>query len=335
MKILVTIPQDERMESFVPSEVQARLEQIGEVFYNETMVDFTKEELRNLLMDKDVVITGWGTSCIDSDVLEGNTTLKVIAHTGGSVAAVCDNATYEKGVCVLSGNELYAESVAEAVIAYALTVLRKIPDYLTLTRQGGWNEEIPVWEGLLEKRVGLIGYGATARHLVPMLKLFRCEILVYDPFVSDEELKDNGITPAGMEEIFSSCHIVSLHASLNKSTYHMIDRRLLELLRQDALFINTARGAIVDEQDLTELLTEGKFRAILDVFEQEPLPLSHKLRNLPNVYVLPHRAGPTYDRRKVVTLTLIEDIENFFAGRPVRLAISKKYAGQMTRERIV
>jgi phosphoglycerate dehydrogenase-like enzyme len=332
MNILVTIPRGDIFSSFIPSSVQKRLSALGDVEYNERTKQFTSEELRNKLYGKDAVITGWGSVTIDEKVLEGNNSLKIIAHTGGSVQGVVSNAVYNKGIIVLSGNNIYAESVAESVIAYALTALRKIPDYINLMGSGGWNEEIPIWEGLLDQKIGLVGYGMTAQHLVKMLEPFRCKIYVHSNHISDHELRVHHMVRATLDEIFSTCKIVSLHAAMTQKNYHMIDRRLLEMLSPEAILINTARGGIVDEAALTELLAQRRFRAVLDVFEEEPLPKYSDLRKIPGVYPIPHRAGPTYDRRQFVTLALADDIENYFLGRPMQLEITKEYAGFMTKE---
>ena len=188
MKILVTTPvKGAIFESFYPKAVLEKLNALGEVEYNETADFLTKEELIKRIADKDVIFTGWDTPKLDEDVINSAKNLKVIAHTGGTIALV-DALAFKKGIRVLSGNMIYSESVAESVIAYALTALRKIPDYMNETKEGRWNENILVWEGLLDQKVGIVGYGMTSKHLVKMLKTFRCEIYVYSSHISDEEL---------------------------------------------------------------------------------------------------------------------------------------------------
>ena len=126
MKILVTAPQGVIRESFIPQQVRSRLESIAEVEYNTMDRNFTPEELRDRLHGVDVALTGWGTTLFDEAVLAGADRLKLIAHTGGSVTPVMSDEAYDRGIRVISGNEMYAESVAESVIAYALTALRRI-----------------------------------------------------------------------------------------------------------------------------------------------------------------------------------------------------------------
>jgi lactate dehydrogenase-like 2-hydroxyacid dehydrogenase len=170
-------------------------------------------------------------------------------------------------------------------------------------RGGDWDKSTCL-EGLLEQKVGLVGYGMITRHLVKMLKPFHCNVLVYSSHVSDEELLENSITRASLDEIFSTCKVVSLHSALTPKTHHIINRKLLEMLDSEAILINTARGAIVDEEALGELLAQNRFRAVLDVFGQEPLPPNSPLRSLPNAYLF--LIGRTYsDPGKCVTLRLV------------------------------
>jgi phosphoglycerate dehydrogenase-like enzyme len=330
MNILVTVPAKggEIFDSFVPPAVQKRLAEIGNIEYNETAENYTREELRERLKGKDAVITGWGTAKIDGGVLNGG--VRIIAHTGGTVQSVADETAYDAGVKIISGNDIYAESVAESVVAYALAALRRIPDYVSGMRNGEWDNS-SVWEGLLDKKIGLVGYGMTVRHLIKMLRPFRCEFFVCSSHISDEELRENGLKKASLDEIFENCDIVSLHSAMTPKNYRLINRGFLEKLTPEKILINTARGGIIDEEAMTEMLARGRFRAVLDVFEREPLPEGHPLTKLENAYLIPHRAGPTYDRRKYVTLGLLDDIENFFSGKPLKLEITREYAGYMTR----
>lgn len=181
MKILVTMPVGEVRESFLPLQVRERLESVAEVEYNTMERNFTPEELKERLRGKDIALTGWGTGLFDETVLEGNDTLRLIAHTGGSVTPVMSDEAYERGIRVISGNEMYAESVAESVIAYALASLRRIPEFIDRTRSGDWYHAGEVWEGLLDQTVGVIGFGMTSRHLFRMGKAFRLKFPCFPP----------------------------------------------------------------------------------------------------------------------------------------------------------
>lgn len=331
MKILVTMPVGEVRESFLPLQVRERLESVAEVEYNAMERNFTPEELKERLRGKDIALTGWGTGLFDETVLEGNDTLRLIAHTGGSVTPVMSDEAYERGIRVISGNEMYAESVAESVIAYALASLRRIPEFIDRTRSGDWYHAGEMWEGLLDQTVGIIGFGMTSRHLFRMGKAFRLKFKVLEkPYLTSEVQQEYGFTTASLEEIFRTCKIVSLHCGMTKSYYHLVNRRLLEMMPDGALLINTARGPVIDEQALVAELKRGRIKAVLDVYEQEPLPTDSELRSLPNVYSIPHMGGPTFDRRWMIAMALIDDIERLERGEALHMEITREYASHMS-----
>ena len=331
MKILVTMPVGEVRESFLPLQVRERLESVAEVEYNTMERNFTPEELKERLRGKDIALTGWGTGLFDETVLEGNDTLRLIAHTGGSVTPVMSDEAYERGIRVISGNEMYAESVPGSVIACALAARRRIPECIERTRSGDWYHAGEVWEGLLDQTVGVIGFGMTSRHLFRMGKAFRLKFKVLEkPYLTSEVQQEYGFTTASLEEIFRTCKIVSLHCGMTKSYYHLVNRRLLEMMPDGALLINTARGPVIDEQALVAELKRGRIKAVLDVYEQEPLPADSELRSLPNVYSIPHMGGPTFDRRWMIAMALIDDIERLERGEALHMEITREYASHMS-----
>ena len=332
MKIFVAMPEGVTRDSFITEECKRRLEKLGEVSYNTTQNQLTGEEIREKLIGADVVITGWGSPMLDKTVLEGNDTLKIIAHTGGTVTSVVDDYAYEKGIKVLSGNDVYAESVAESIVAYSLLGLRKIPKYMQAVKENGWYDYVSKWDGLLDQTVGFVSFGMIPKHLVRLLKPFRVKIKVYSSHISDEELLEYGMERASLEEVFSTCKVISVHSALTEKTYHMIGKELIEKIPDGAVFVNTSRGAVIDEEALIEELKKDRFTAVLDVYEQEPMPADYPLRRMNNVYAIPHMGGPTYDRREYVTFALIDDIISFNEGKKLRMEISSSYRLHMTKQ---
>lgn len=331
MKILVSIPAGKIRDTFLPQDVAEKLESLGSVSWNDNAGDYSAIELRDRLAGVDVCVTGWGNACFDANVLSGADNLKLVAHTGGSVAPYVSEAFFDRGVTIVSGNRMYAESVAEGVMAYILCALRRLPYYSGEIQSGRWSSPDSWYEGLLDQTVGLVGFGMVARHLVKMLEPFRANVMVYDPFISDDVLAGFSTRRATLEEIMSGSKVISLHAPRTPGTHHMITAEHLRLVRDGALLVNTARGSLVDEEALADELKTGRFNAVLDVFETEPLPMGSRLRGLQNVFLVPHMAGPTKDRRKLVTLALMEEIDRFFAGMALRHKIDREYAMSMTK----
>jgi len=331
MRLLVSIPEGTVRDTFIPESTAALLHTLGEVKWNPLSRNYTPEELRQELSGVDVCLTGWGHPRFDEAVLSGADRLRLVAHTGGSVASLASHALYQRGVRVISGNEVYARSVAESVIAYALTVLRDIPGYLSEMRESGWRPDNFKNEGLLDQTVGLVGFGAIARYTAAMLRAFDAKIKVFSRHMSAAEAAELGVETASLEEIMSSCRIISVHSAATPATRCQISRELLQKISPGAVFINTARGSVVDEEALAQELRTGRFRAILDVYGQEPLPMDSPLRGLPGVYLMPHMGGPTIDQRRRVTERLIQDIRALLDGAPLSMEITEEAAVRMTQ----
>lgn len=327
-KLLVSMKS--RDNTFVTADVRRYLEDRFDVTYGEEDRLYSPEEFSEKIRDFDAVLTGWGHPKITADML-GDSRLSVLAHTGGTVANVADVSLYDRGIRVLSGNELYAESVAEGTVGYMLTGLRRIPHYINKVRAGGWREPSFYNEGLLDQTVGIIGCGAVARHLMRMLQCFRVKIKVFDTYEIDRDfLRAMGAEQVSMEEVFSTCRIVSVHCAMTEATRGIIGRAQFGMLQNGALFLNTARGAVIREEEMIEALRENRFSAVLDVYCQEPLAADSPLRSLPNVYCIPHMGGPTMDRRPIVTERLADNIEKILRGEAAELEISLETALRMT-----
>lgn len=332
-KLFVAIPDGNVKATFLPAHLRERLEKQFEVTYNETGKNLSKEEMRQALRGQHAVMTGWGNCMLDRTVLEGNDSLKLIVHTGGSVGNLVDSYAYDHGITVFSGNIMYAESVAEGVVAYMMLGQRRLFDYISDVRNGGWRTEADCWEGLLDKTVGIVGLGTISTILLSYLKMFRVRVKLYTHYPPSEEfLKEHNATLTSLEEVFSTCDIVSVHSALNAENRGLIQKKHFDLLKGNALFINTSRGAVIDEEALIECLKTRDIRAVLDVYNREPLALDSELRSLKNVYCIPHMAGPTQDRRELITGALIGETEKFFAGETKSdFEITREFAERMTK----
>lgn len=331
LRILVATPDTEIRKSFFsPAAVEA-VHRLGHVRWNETGAPYTAPELARQLKGVDICFTGWDTHPLDEQVLEKADRLKIVAHTGGTVANIATPALYAKGVRVISGNEVYALSVAEGAIAYMLLALRRLPHYMNVLKTEGWHNQTWYNEGLLNQTVGIIGFGAISRHLIRLLKPFDVRIKVSSAHLTSEQAEALGVKKADLGEVLQTSRIVSLHSANTPQNRHLIGRAELALLQDGALFVNTARGAIVDEQALAKELRTGRIMAVLDVFECEPLSMDSPLRGLENTLLIPHMAGPTMDRRPVVVQQLAQNIQSWLDGGHMPLEISAQRAQSMSR----
>jgi len=324
------MPDEISRKLFITPAVLQAFESLGNLRINNN-TKYERESMAQLLAGCHICVTGWGCPPLDEYVLKDANDLRLVIHTGGTVADLATAHLYDKGVRVISGNEIFAESVAEGTLAYMLAALRRIPFYNKNMQAGLWRGVTRQNKGLLDKKIGLVGFGAIPRYLVPMLKPFRADIQVYDPFVGDDTLQLYSVKrAASLESLFAECDIVSNHLPLTTETTKQICADLLNLMRPGTLFVNTARGSTVDEQALETVLQNGQVHAVLDVFEVEPLPLDSKLMGLDNVILIPHMGGPTADRYEMVGLVLADACRDWLAGQPLTHEIPREYAAKMT-----
>lgn len=307
MKILVLESKDAFIQqTFYPEYVKAALAECGEVTY----AQYTREEAAAHLAGVDVLFGVWGMPVLDAEFLAKADRLKMICYVAGSVADFMTEEVPKRGIHMLCANKLFARSVAEGTIGYMLLSQRRLIPLIEDTKANGWGK-VPYTDGLRFKTIGLIGFGQIVKYLSKMLQAFDCKVKICSDWYHESDIPEYGAEKCELDEIFRTCDIVSLHESLRDDTYHMIDRRYFSMMKQDALFLNTARGPIIVEEDLAEAARSGKIRAVLDVYEREPLPMDSCLRGIDNVILIPHKGGPTVDIRQHCTMALIGDLKKY------------------------
>ena len=331
MNILVTIPKGTVRDTFITEDVETRIDAMGKVVWNNTDANWTSEELEDKLRDIDVCICSWGTAVFNEVALRYANRLKVVAHTGGSASSFITKELFDKGIKVVSGNWFFAQSLAEGTLAYMLSSLRDIPYFNNEVQEGRWHNNDYYNEGIMDQTIGLIGFGMTAQILVTMLRPFHVKIKVFSEHKTDEIYKEYGVERASLEEIITTCKIISIHMAQREDTYHLINRELLQKIPNGSILINTSRGSLIDEEALAEELSLGRFKAVLDVYEIEPLPKESKLRGLKNAILIPHMGGPTIDRRKSCSHGILDDIEKFYKSDKLEYELNMEYIGRMTR----
>lgn len=181
--------------------------------------------------------------------------------------------------------------VAGGVLAMMLALSRRLLTKDRLVREGRWHDRANFMGTEISGRtLGIVGFGGAGRALRRLVEPFGMRVLAYDPFVSDAVLAERDVARAAtLEDLFAECDYISIHCLLNEETRGLIDRRLFDLMKPTAYFLNAARGPIVVEPDLIEALRNGRIAgAGLDVFEDEPPRLDNPLLNMENVVLAPH-----------------------------------------------
>lgn len=338
MKALIATPKDKQglFQTFFTEENIALANSLGEMVWNESEERLDVELIKEQVSDCDVYVTTWGAPRLDEALLKHMPNLKLLCHLCGTVVPFVSEEMWNRGIRVISGNDFFAESVAEGTIAYMLTALREIPKFthrFKSTRQ--WKNGSPAFytNGLLGKTVGIVSYGAIAKHLVRMLQPFRVKLKVYDIVDIPEEDKEKyGIEQVSLDTLFSTCDVVSVHTPYNDHTHHLIKGSHFSQMKEGSLFVNTSRGAVIDQSALVETLKTGRIHAILDVYSPEPPASDDPLFELPNVIMVPHMAGPTTNLRQNITHDLLLESKQFVdRGGELSHEISRQKAEQMSR----
>jgi len=180
-----------------------------------------------------------------------------------------------------------------------------------------WPQEAPGL-GNYRRTVGIVGASRIGRLVLERLRGFDFERLVFDPFLADADAAALGAEKVeDLDDLLRRSDVVSLHAPSLPETRHMIDRRRLALLRDGAVFVNTARGALVDGDALTAELASGRLDAVLDTTEPEILPADSPLYELPNVFLTPHIAGALGTETQRMATLALDEIERLAKGEPL------------------
>lgn len=234
--------------------------------------------------------------------------LKVISKWGTGIDSIDTNAAARLGIRVFNTPNAFTDCVADTTLGYVLNFARQLFRMDQDVRSGKWIKPDAVT--LRECTLGVIGVGNIGKAVVRRAVAFGMTVLGYDPVpVPESFLAETGLKLVSMHELLKSSDFVTLHCDLNPTSYHLIDRPQLDLMRPTAYLINTSRGPVVNEQALIEALERGQIAgAALDVFESEPLPAHSPLRKLNNCLLAPHNANCGLAAKKRVHESTIHNL---------------------------
>jgi phosphoglycerate dehydrogenase-like enzyme len=243
---------------------------------------------------------------VTAEVMDGAPNLRLVQKIGVGVNTIDLDAARERGIAVANMPGTNSRAVAEMTILLMLAALRRVPYFHQLTRDGeGWNADLEALDQLGElsgRTVGLVGYGATARMVAPILVAMGAEVLYTARTAKPDAVGDW----MEFDELLGASDVVSLHLPLTPDTERLIDESRLAMMRPGAVLINTSRGQLLDEPAVADALRSGQLRAAgLDVFTSEPIDDDSPFLQLDNVVVQPHLAWltpETLDRSMVVAI---------------------------------
>lgn len=247
---------------------------------------------------------------ITDEIISASPALKVIVKHGVGYDGIDVAAATRRRIPVLLARGANSQAVAEHTLALMFAVARSIPWLDSRIRTGHWDKASTTGVELLNKSLGIVGFGSIGRALQSMVAPLNMTVRVFDPFMSARP--EDLVVCGSLDELLEASDFVSLHCPLTSATRHMIGERELTLMGPPVFLINTARGGLIDEAALAKALANRVIAgAALDTFESEPLAADSPLRSLSNIVLTPHVGANTYDARDkvgVLAVNLIFDI---------------------------
>lgn len=318
MKIAVLMDAPLRA-TLLSEKTMARLAEWGEVAVNETD-KAEKETVKQIIAGADIAITSWGVPQLDKEILDCAPNLRFVAHAAGSVKGIVSDELYARGIRVVSSARILSYGVSETALGLTICACKNVFAFNEEIRNGGWVEDYSVITELFDITVGVVGCGFAGSHYIELLQAFGVNVLAYDPLLDEAAIAAMGAKKADLDTLLAESDVVSLHAPALDSTRHMINGRALSLMKDRAILINTARGALVDEAALIDALRAGTIAgAGLDVQETEPPAADNPLYAMENVILTPHMGWKGLETRQRLVSLLAENIAAYLAGRPVNV----------------
>ncbi len=325
MKIAITF-RNELLNTLFTPKTLGELKTLGDVVINDGAA--TVENIKKTIKDADIAITSWGNPALTAEILDECPNLKLVVHAAGSVKPIVTDELWNRGIRVCASTKPLGIGVAETALGFAISASKNFYNLNSDIHNGGYG--VKDVKELYELTVGVVSAGWVGRHFIKLLNNFGVDILLYDPFVTDEAAEKMGCRKAELNELLEKSDIVSLHAPSIPETKHMINADTLKLMKDDAILINTSRGSIVDETALYEHMAAGHLKyACLDVYDPEPILPGNPLRTLPNVIMTPHIAGLATNGRLRIGAHATEEIGKYINGNAMECEVKQEMLATM------
>src|SRR5438067_874739 len=330
---ILVLPKPSLYRQLFSRESDTALRGLGRVEFHDAERDLSSHELAERIGEFNVVVTGWRSPKFTDEVLAEAKKLKLIVHSAGSIRFMLDEAAIGNGFAVSTVAASMAPAVAETTLLFTMLLLRgtheqdralKAGEDWMAVKTAGMGEEIA------GQKVGMIGAGHVGRAAIGLLGRVGADVYVYDPFLKEDMARQMGAQKIdSLDELLTSCRIVSMHAPATPETHHMIGPRELALMRDGSMFINTGRSWTIDGDALLAELRTGRISAAIDVFDEEPLPVESEYRKLPNVIITPHLGAATVQCRLRQGSMTVDEVRRFVEGQPLKYAVTRAMLATM------
>ena len=317
----------ERVRELELADQLPRLHQVARVECWPGPGDPTPDTIAEAVQRAEVLISGWGTPALEplADWLPETFAVRLIAHSAGSFTKLIPVAAIERGLLVTHANEALAEAVAEFTLGAILMARRNAFTAPVRLREGRGRPPVASQREVRGSTIGVIGASAIGRRVVKLLAPLDVTLLLYDPYCAPAEAADLGVMLVGLHDLLRRSDVVTLHAPLTPETIGMLGGAEFAEMKDGALFVNTARGRLIDHDALLRELQTGRINALLDVTDPtEPLPPDSPFYMLENCIVLPHMAGISVQARQRQGRMIVEETLRYFAGETLRYQVTRE-----------
>jgi phosphoglycerate dehydrogenase-like enzyme len=273
----------------------------------------------------ELIFSGWGAPKLDETLLASMPKLRAVFYGAGSIRGITTEAFWNRSIPITSAYAANAVPVAEYALATILLSLKRFWALSPSIRRNPSDQQVRSCPGAYRSTVGLVSLGMVGRRVRELLRSFDLRVIAYDPYLPAADAAALGVEPVGLDELFRRADVVSLHTPWIKETEGMITGAHFSAMKQGATFINTARGAVVSEPGMIAVLQQRPdLTAILDVTHPEPPVSGSPLYTLPNVILTPHIAGSMFTECRRMGRYMVEELDRFLAGQPLRWGISRE-----------
>ncbi len=303
----------------LPDVIETRMRELFDARLNTEDRPMTRAELVQAVGSAEVLVPTV-TDRIDAELLaQAGPQLKLVANYGNGVDHIDVEAAHERGIVVTNTPGVLTEDTADMTMALLLAVSRRLVEGERLARSGewgGWSPTAMLGHRIWGKRIGIVGMGRIGTALARRARGFGLAVHYHNRNRVDAALEQEleATYWDSLDQMLARMDVISINCPHTPATYHLLSARRLKLLRRDAIVVNTSRGEVIDEAALTRMLRAGEIAgAGLDVFEHEPA-INPKLRELPNVVLLPHMGSATIEARVDMGQKVIMNIKAFVDG---------------------
>jgi len=285
----------------------------------------------SILSELEIIMSGWGGPHVDEDLLEAAPRLEMVFYGAGSIRGIATDAFWARGVRISGAWGAIGIAVAEYTLSQILFCLKHGWRHAMAMKHPGMPRTSLRTRGAYGSTVGIISLGMIGRRVAKLLQGFDLNVLAYDPFFPVEGAEELGVTLCSLDEIFERSDLVTLHTPNLPETKGMLTGKHFASMKPGATFINSARGAVIREQEMIEVLASrpDDLFAVLDVTDPEPPEPGSPLYALPNVVLTPHMAGSMDQECNRQGRFMLDELKRYLGDEPLKYEITQEMAAKM------